>query len=647
MINFLTLNLALFLSSVLFSFKFVPDSRKSNLGLLFYSLFFFLSSQIVIQTILGAVNLLNITAVSVSVYLIFTVLLILTARYFQQNFKLHQFQINWLAILASSIFFIFLGVETYNAIVLPIWEYDSVSYHLQIINHFLQTGSINSVPYTVYAGSVGYYPANGNLLALWNILPFHSTQLANLQNIISAISLFISGLFLGKKLNFSPSLSFAFVLSILYSPLLLKEMGSFHVDLFFSLSLIYVLVFLYEYFKTNSNTSALLFSLSIGLFVGTKYLGLPFSIPFILIFLVLFFKNFNHQTKIKSLKLIPPMVILFIVGGGSWYLRNLIIADNPIFPAALKLGDFTVFEGYGTVIDTIAGWSIFNNLSSLSLMQIYEMTERFFFRSGYQMLLIPIMYLLLIVFIAKKITPKKESIFFLIIIPILSLLYLKAPYTFNDFDANIRYSLPALIVGSLLVCYLGSHSKYAKNSLITLLIILLPTTLYSAFTKPDLPHELLTLNYITNKIDPQNTTAVLKHKYPSEFDSVINAFEWVNTNISDSANLAYTGFHFNAHLLGENLRRKMQYVNINSCFECDYFDYKNLKDGLFNNPNKSSWINNLDLAKIDYVILFNESGLLKFELDWIKEAPTNFKLVYQTPDSKIENKVYIYKFIAN
>lgn len=633
MINFLLLKILLLLTAVLISFRFFKEARKSNLSLLFYSFFFFLSGQIIIQIFLGTINELNIFAFSSFIYAFSLVIFLLHGKFFWKNFKFNKINFSLLEVLASAFFFLFLIIEFYNALVLPVWEYDSISYHLPIINHFLQNGNLYSVHFSAYAGPVGYYPSTGNLLGLWYVLPLHSTLLANLQNFDPAIAFFISGLYFGKRLKMPTSLSVLFPLLFLLSPLVLKEIGTLHVDLFFSLAFLYLLIFLYEFIQNSLPKYIVLFATSLGLFLGTKYLAIPFAIIPIIIFLIYFLKNLKSNTKKYLLSLIPAL-ILFVLAGGYWYIRNAIIAHNPIFPAELKIGGITIFEGYQNMTEQISQWSILSNLDKTTFASLKDLVARYIFRSGYQTFLIFISYLFLIFATIKNKIPKKIGVLFILIIPFFFFLYISAPYTFNDFDANIRYSLPVILIGSFLVPYVAWKIPKLKIVTISLSSILIILTLSHALIKSDLPHELFTFRYIF----PQTSTDkfdVLRHKYPSTFYPLINASQWIDKNVPPETPIAYAGFHFHSPLFDKNLLRPVKYISVNSCTNCNYFDYKNSANGILEDAEKETWIKNLKREKIKYIVLYNESGFLKYEPIWTENDNQNFEKVFEETPVKI------------
>lgn len=627
MLNLILTNAALLVTSALLALRIFPESHKSRLAALSYSFFIYLTLIVSLQTLFGALGNLNIINLSIATYSLSALTLVKYRKLFKKFKppKLRPSKSHLLPIIIFLPLAAFCLVEIYNAIVLPVWEFDSIAYHMPMIRHYAEAGNLWDVFYSAYAGPVAYYPASGDLLFLWTVLPFGTDTLVNIPNTLLLPIFALSAYFFARqlKLDKGPSLLFAAFLS--YSPVILKEVGTIHVDLFLSLSLVYILLFLHKFITKKNPFHIITTAAALGLFIGTKYLAVPFALLPTAIFIYYIIKNF----KKSQLKYVLAALGISILTGAFWYIRNWVVAKNPLFPA-----EFLGFTGYKDLTEHIKTLSLTYNFHTMGLEQLQAYTERYFFRTGAGALLIPIAFLSLITgLISKKLRAKlnpRLGTLFVISIPLFFYLYLSAPYTYNDFDANIRYSLPLLLIGFLLVGYLINQFPKLRISTYILAAIAVTWSFGAALKYDDRPHELFDLTYIQNFGQIPNKYAVLRHKYPESFHQFFNTYEWIEKNIPTEKRLAYTGSHFHYYLyhIGQSIDRKVEYINVNDCQDCKYHDYGSDPAGILKNANPEDWLKNLEQADIDYLILFNQPGFDNFETEWTHQNPKKFKQVF-------------------
>lgn len=691
MLNFSLLTSLVLISSFLLSFRLFPKAREYISSLLSYTFFFFISTIIGIQVLLGIFGILNAFFLSIAVYSWTILIVLITGKYFVKNYTARPKNIfSFLMVLVFGFLLLFIFIEFFNALIQPVWEYDSIAYHLPFVRYWLASGSMQNALFTPYAGPVGYYPASGEVITLWNILPVKADFLANIQNIFLLICFAVTSYDFARKIGLSRAPSLLFPILFLHSPIILKEVGSAHVDLFFALSFLYTIYFIAEYIFTRDARTFITIGLSLGLFVGSKYLALPYAIllGIILIFYVL--KNIFREKiqKKQYLLFIMLAVIGFFLVGGFWYIRNYYLASNPVFPAEVKIGSYLLFKGYGSMTDQILNWSLIKNLDTLQELKFF--LGKYLLRTGWQTYLIIISYFLgLLLFIIQK-PIRKTTLVFLITIPLFFYIYLITPYTYNDLDANIRYSILFLLIGALFVAYIAEHIKILRPVIYLGTLAAIFLTLYTALRMKDLPHELFNLSFIKQypgifafyslkiaigifvgmwilrqkkhpklgiisillitpffiflgnaeifRVREEQRFTTLQHKY-SQYKNLIHAFEWFDKNTLSSESVAYSGFHFYYPLFGTHLDKKVQYISVNSCENCNYVDYNNQKQSIMSEANRQAWTSNLTDAKIEYLILFDQIGYLKYEPKWVTELPQKFQKVFE------EEKVRIFSYL--
>lgn len=90
----------------------------------------------------------------------------------------------------------------------------------------------------------------------------------------------------------------------------------------------------------------LLFGLAVGLMLGSKGFGLPFAAAiFALSSAVLLASGGRGRIRCQMGRLAVAGTIVVLIGG-YWYLRNLIVAGNPIFPIQLGFGHKVLAAGF-------------------------------------------------------------------------------------------------------------------------------------------------------------------------------------------------------------------------------------------------------------------------------------------------------------
>lgn len=235
--------------------------------------------------------------------------------------------------------FIYYGISTSFQ---GIFESDSVIFHIPIAE---QLSKFTFMPANLTLG-LGYLPATaGAILAAFILLHIP----INLYNVFALILLFIFAKKVGESFGLSKHLSivFAAALSTLNTVLRwpLTQIDDLWVGVFFLISL-------YLLKKPKKGVKYfLLLGVSIGMLIGMKFSGLVFASVILILFAKKAFTNINPA---KILVFSLPVIIL----GFSWYIRNLILTGNPLYPVG-----FFFLKGDPTYDSVNSGnWSIFASI---------------------------------------------------------------------------------------------------------------------------------------------------------------------------------------------------------------------------------------------------------------------------------------------
>lgn len=251
---------------------------------------------------------------------------------------------------------IFLATFFYSQLV-PLAEIDSMGYHLPIVTQLLDTGSLWNVFHAAYVGPNTFFPANHEMLQAFVMIFTNSINLNYLITLLGFLLFYQALADLTRQRKISKSLLFLSILAVAVVPFLFKQLLNFQVDLFLFFLFGSAVAWLFSAFLNDRSGGGrqdlAKFFLVLGLVIGTKYNGLPQSVMLIPLILAVFF----HYRK--SLQTILWMPLLSLLTGGFWYIRNWIVAGNPMYPFQLHAGPIQ-FEGYKNFNSDLVGTSILN-----------------------------------------------------------------------------------------------------------------------------------------------------------------------------------------------------------------------------------------------------------------------------------------------
>lgn len=476
--SFLFLNAIVLFNSVLIAF-FLLQFNIQNWGKFFLTTFIIYTLQVFIsQILLGFFGILTYGAVW-AVHIAFCIATVaiygIKKRAPIQFSKFPRIKDHPILIIFIPFLALFLLRYFYALFQVPI-EYDSISYHLPFVVEWYKSHSLMQIYYSVFTGPVGYYPSNFELFELWSALPFGKDFLVNLINIPLVAFLIVSVYLIAKNLFIKPVNSWIAVGFLLYIPIVPHFFGFTHVDLFFTVVFLTSIFFLQEFWTTKSLGDLILCGLSFGFFIGTKYLGIPYVLPLLLISSIAILLHF-FRTKIKILLAFLILAGTSLLGGGFWYLRNYLNSGNPIFPTEISLFGHKIFEGYLHLTEKIFLLSLSYNVNDYAKLK--EFLHGFFEKVGMHMPIIVLFIVILSLFILilavkysiKKInkTLGKKILTDLIIGLILMAsaiyyfyFYWQTPYTYSSLIPNVRYSLMFLAVSAFIFGFVMDRIKWIR-----------------------------------------------------------------------------------------------------------------------------------------------------------------------------------------
>lgn len=699
-ISFLGLNLLVAANSFFFT-SFLLNKEKDAFKPLFAIFLLFVLQISLSEIALGVLSILNQENLWLIHGTVFILNLLLWYKW-KPEFQLPRFSkkggLSVLLIL-SPIVFLFTLRYFYAFYHTPL-DYDSISYHLPIAVEWLQTGGLKELYYNAFAGPLAYYPSNFELLELWTLFPFHNDLFINFINFPIFIFLGLAFFANLQSLKVKRTAAIWGTLFFLATPQFCHLLGYANVDLFFTLTFLLSVFFLLEYQKEQSRANLILFSISIGFFLGTKYLGVPYFVPLLAyLFGWIVFKNWKHKKTI--LKHSALLLFFAVLGGGYWYLRNHLNSGNPLFPTEVKVMGYTLLEGYYGLTERIFNTSLLSNVHTLGAVK--EFASVFYLKYGFALFLFPCICFTTLFSIVRKNFSKTQGVLLLGTL-IFLYLYWSAPYSYGDLLANTRY---AMVFMAMSILWMTHHMQTwgrvqklfygivaASTAYNILVLILIPPSESGQILLEKIPLDLnfiqthllgllgfvallglmvlsgiIFSNFLNKKslktgmllattlmLLTVGTTAFFYYSYqarestkevffdkafddgPLQIPSLLKAAEWFDQNAPE-AKIAYTGSSFHYYFFGPTLERQVDYVNINDCATCRYLDYKNSPDSIRRDPNFEDWLNNLNQKEKEYIVIAENvvPQVRLWELEWVKQNPEVFTQVFQS------NAVSIYE----
>ncbi len=231
---------------------------------------------------------------------------------------------------SASLFFLNLCTPTFYG--------DVLNYHFPIPAAIIQTHSLFSYQQMIPLEHF-FYPINGQLLALWTMLPFRSDFLARTFQTPFPFLIMLTFYALARKLNLSAPRAYLFsFLTVVFPWILQKSLLNRGADEIFTYSLMLVAYYLVIYQAKPKLANTLLLAVSFGFFLGSKYLAVSFLPGLVIIWIYFYLKRPPQSSIERRVSLFPDLLIVALGGlilGGFVYLRNWVMNGSPIFPSSL------------------------------------------------------------------------------------------------------------------------------------------------------------------------------------------------------------------------------------------------------------------------------------------------------------------------
>ena len=209
--------------------------------------------------------------------------------------------------------------DSYN-LFFPETSSDAMRYHLPYARFYVENHGLavnEFLRYPVFTHNFDMAFALGYLF----LGDYQGEVLARMFSLF-AFMLLVLGVYSFALRSFNKATAVIAVIILIKAKIFRTLMISGYIDIGLSLFLFSSIYFLYLWQKENKNIWLYLSAFALGIVLGTKYLGLLWLFP-LAIWVFFTFKNWKNTYQFF-------LIAIFI--GSPWYIRNIIIAGNPLHP---------------------------------------------------------------------------------------------------------------------------------------------------------------------------------------------------------------------------------------------------------------------------------------------------------------------------
>jgi hypothetical protein len=250
----------------------------------------------------------------------------------------------WLVTLGViALVFAHWGLTTKDALDRGIFNFDSLWYHMPLAADMVQSHSVTGLHYTETVFTNWFYPQNSELLHATGILLTHRDTLSLFLNFAFLALSFLAAWCIGRPYGRGHLTVVAAAIVLECHTLVVREPGAAKNDLVAAALLLATVAILVNGIRVSRQDpradafpgwALAAAGLATGLAVGTKSTAVAMAAALTLAVLVL--APAGRRWAAAGWWFIPALL-----GGGYWYLRNLIVAGNPL-PQATSIGPFSL-----------------------------------------------------------------------------------------------------------------------------------------------------------------------------------------------------------------------------------------------------------------------------------------------------------------
>jgi hypothetical protein len=240
--------------------------------------------------------------------------------------RLPRTPVEWLTAMLVGLVAVHFFVRIVLAVRLVPYGYDAVSYHLAAVGWVVQDGRLPGPRTGILASG---YPLGGEMLAAWPAVLLHDDVLSRLPQILMAILGGLATTAAARGVGLDRALSSCAGCMFLLTPALLAQMTTAYVDVTVAALSMAAVAFLVRWSVTGRGSGLLaLGGLSAGLAAGTKHTGIIVALVCCVGATVVGARRGLRSGLAAGATVGVPVAL----AGGGWYLENLLVHGNPLYP---------------------------------------------------------------------------------------------------------------------------------------------------------------------------------------------------------------------------------------------------------------------------------------------------------------------------
>jgi hypothetical protein len=202
---------------------------------------------------------------------------------------------------------------------------DALTYHLPAAVDWIQQHRLTLYQTWLYNPANTYSPLAGSMFITWLLAPMGNDVLGRFVQIPALLLIFFAMIKIGQNLGARPVIAMSVATIAILSQPLIRQIMLAKDDLFVAAFFTAAVAELSSTPKRGLATSVASVAVSIGLLLATKYTAI-LSLPLLLLMI-----DAPSRARWRAQHWISWILVVAILAG-PWYLRNLLLTGNPIYP---------------------------------------------------------------------------------------------------------------------------------------------------------------------------------------------------------------------------------------------------------------------------------------------------------------------------
>jgi len=242
----------------------------------------------------------------------------------------------WTPIACFWVLLGFLAALVLGSLYNPPMSIDALVYHFAAPVDWLQRGGIHAFPLW-YGPANTYSPLGGSNFVAWYLAPAGNDAIAKYVQMPPSVLIFFGMILVGRALGVRDLVSALLALAAVLSKPLITEAWQPKDDLYAAAFFIAVIAGLLMVSRPE-RWGPWRVGIALGLFFAMKFTVL-FSVP---LFFLAIGATRQAEWRWKHWAIVFALPLLL---AGPWYLRNLLLTGNPLYPVELRVAGVTVLPG--------------------------------------------------------------------------------------------------------------------------------------------------------------------------------------------------------------------------------------------------------------------------------------------------------------